>query len=77
MPIKHNLITLWTLAEKIYQTLLYNKELKVLDLCKLVGVCVTVQHMEWLNAFLCVLLCIRLMTFIILFDFNCVLELIC
>ena len=32
------------------------------------------QHMEWLNASLAVLLCIPLMPLIILFDFNCVLD---
>lgn len=39
--------------------------------------CGIMQHMEWLNAFLGMLLCIPLMPLIILFDFNCVLGLIC
>ena len=65
--------------------MLFNKELKVLDLSKLVcvGVCmcmpvyIIMQHMEWLNAFVGMLFCIPLMPLIILFDFNCVLGLIC
>ena len=59
MPIKHNLFTLWPVAERICQTLLCKKELKVLDLRKLVGVCNSATY----GAVECILACAPLNSF--------------
>lgn len=59
VPIKHNLFTLWPVAERICQTLLYKKELKVLDLRKLVGVCNCAAY----GAVECILFCAPLYSF--------------
>lgn len=85
-PTKQNIFIIHPVTEKVCQHLLSHKELTVLDLRKLVRgcvcgwgvgvVCVIMQHMEWLNAFLGMPLCAPLMPLIILFDFNCVLGLI-